>query len=313
MSERTFTKDDGATLTYAVLGSEDATRTLVCHPGGPGMSAAYFGDLCGLGSERLRVVLLNPRGTGDSSPPADDRYELEGHAADLDALRSHLGLERINLLGHSHGGFVAVVYATSYPRHLDRLVLVCTAPRFSPELRAEAEAAFEAHRDRPWYADARDAQRRRQRWEFTSRREAAALYAREARLWFAEDGPVVEAFLAEFARERPKTDALRYFNERLAPGYDLRPRLPEIAAPTLIVNGARDYFGPRISARELAAIPDSRVDIVPDSGHFPFLETPERFHAKVKAFLDLDRARRLGSPVEERLSETPALATKAGT
>jgi pimeloyl-ACP methyl ester carboxylesterase len=61
---------DGALLSYVALGDPSAGQTFVCHPGGPGMSAAYFGDLCGVGSRELRVVLLDPRGTGASSKPA---------------------------------------------------------------------------------------------------------------------------------------------------------------------------------------------------------------------------------------------------
>ena len=281
-----FVKRDGATLSYSTLGAGRAARTLVCHPGGPGMSAAYFGDLCGLGSEHLRVVLLNPRGTGGSSAPVDGRYELEAYAADLDALREHLGLDRFDLLGHSHGGFVSMVYALSYPERLSRLVLACSAPRFSPELGKEANAAFAAHRDRPWYEDALEAQRRRRAWDFTTSEEAAALYAREARLWFADDGPATDAFLRDFKSQRPDLDALRYFNERLASGYDMRPRLHEIRAPTLILNGANDLFGPRISARELAAIPSSRVVLFPGAGHWPFAETPDLFRAEVETFLE---------------------------
>lgn len=287
MEQRTFTKWDGATLSYAVVGSEDAATTLVCHPGGPGMSGAYFGDLCGLGSRDLRMIFFNPRGTGESSPPVGGRYELGDYAADLEALRSQLELQRIDLLGHSHGGFVGMVYALSYPERLGRLALVCSAPRFSSELREEAEAAFVAHRDQPWFEDAREAQRRRQAWDFTSPQEAAALYAREARLWFANEGPDTEAFLGELARQRPDLQALRYFNHRLAAAYDLRPRLGEIDAPTLVVNGGRDFFGPRISARELAAIPNSRVVLIPDAGHFVFAEAPQRFRAELEAFLGL--------------------------
>jgi pimeloyl-ACP methyl ester carboxylesterase len=283
MARKKFAKEDGSTLSYEVLGSDDAPATLVCHPGGPGLSAAYFGDLCELGSAELRVILFNPRGTGDSSSPPDGRYELEDYAADLEALRGHLGLERIDLLGHSHGGFVAMIYALSYPECLGRLALVCTAPRFSTELREEADAAFAAHRDQPWFEDAREAQRRRQAWEFSAREEAAALYAREARLWFAHHGRGTKAFLDEFARQRPDLDALRYFNDRLAGSYDLRPRLGEIEAPTLIVNGERDFFGPRISAQELAVIPHSRVALIPDAGHFVFAEAPERFRAELRS------------------------------
>jgi pimeloyl-ACP methyl ester carboxylesterase len=140
-------------------------------------------------------------------------------------LREHLWLVSFELLGHSHGGFVSLVYALSYPQRVIRLVLVCSAPRFSDELRQEASAAFAGHSGRSWYEDSLDAQRRRQGWEFTTSEEAAALYARELRLSFATDGPVADRFLHELAKQRPDLDALRYFNERLAARYDLRPRL----------------------------------------------------------------------------------------
>jgi pimeloyl-ACP methyl ester carboxylesterase len=248
------------------------------------MSGAYFGDLCGLACERMRLILLDPRGTGASSPPVDGRYELEDYAADIEAVRDHLGLNRIDLLGHSHGGFVAMLYAVSYPDRVSRLVLACSAPRFSDELRQEAEAALAAHREEPWFDDAIDAQRRRQAWDFNSREELAALYAREARLWFA-DPASAEPFLCEIRRQRPDPDALAYFNTRLAAGYDMRPRLHEIKTPTLILNGAADSFGPQVSARELSAIPDSRAVVIPNAGHFAFVEAPGRFRSELEQFL----------------------------
>jgi pimeloyl-ACP methyl ester carboxylesterase len=279
-----MTKSDGTVLSYTALGDPSALPPLVCHPGGPGMSAAYFGNLCGLGSAR-RVVLLNPRGTGGSSPPLDGRYELEKYAADIDELRAHLGAETIDLLGHSAGGFAAMTYALTYPHRLRKLVLVCTTPRFSPELREEREAAFAAHKNQPWFEDAVDAQRRRHAGEFDSAEEAAGLYAREMRLWFAGDGPAADTFLADFRNQRPDLNALRYFNQHLAADYDLRPRLHEIHAPTLIINGEADFFGPQISARDLAAIPRSRLALIPNAGHWPFTEAPDRFRAEVEAFL----------------------------
>lgn len=286
MSAQTFATRDGATLGYVALGASAAPRTLVCHPGGPGMSGAYFGDLCGLPSERVRVVLLDPRGSGASSPPVAGRYELEDYAADIDELRGHLGVERIDLLGHSHGGFVAMVYALAYPERLGRLVLACSAPRFGDELREEAEAAFAARRGKPWFEDAIDAQRRRQAWDFASRQELAALYAREARLWFADD-TAAEAFLPQLRRERPDPEALRYFNTSLAASYDMRPQLHEIRAPTLILNAAADFFGPKVSARELSAIPNSRTTIIPGAGHFAFVDAADRFRSELETFLQL--------------------------
>jgi len=84
-----LTTADGRRLAYSLAGSGPV---LVCHPGGPGFSSRYFGDLAGLAS-RFTLALLNPRGTGGSDRPDDPRaYATEDYVADLDQLRSHLGL-----------------------------------------------------------------------------------------------------------------------------------------------------------------------------------------------------------------------------
>ncbi|HYM96329.1 MAG TPA: alpha/beta hydrolase, partial [Candidatus Sulfotelmatobacter sp.] len=103
-----FATAEGLALTYRKLGHGPV---LVCHPGGPGFSSTWFGDLAGLW-ERYTLVLFNPRGTGASARPSDPRaYQIEDYVADLESLRSHLQLERMLLLGHSHGGVVAQAYA----------------------------------------------------------------------------------------------------------------------------------------------------------------------------------------------------------
>src|SRR5439155_1543152 len=124
-----FTTSDGRKLTYRKLGHGPV---LVCHPGGPGFSAVYFGDLAALW-EQYTLVLLNPRGTGGSDRPRDRRaYQVDDYVADLEELRAHLGQERMLLLGHSHGGVVAQAYAASYPGRVRRLVLASTLARFGP-------------------------------------------------------------------------------------------------------------------------------------------------------------------------------------
>ena len=263
----------GATLAYRVLGHEpeEAASVLACHPGGPGMSGRYFEGLGSRLPEGASIVLLDPRASGGSDPPADGRYELEGYAQDLEALRVHLGQERLDLLGHSHGGFVALTYALAQPDRVRRLVLACTAPRFSDELSDEAALAFARHEAAPWYPEAIEAQRARSDREYSSSEEITALYVSEMRLWFGDDAAARD-FAVLFAKERPAIEALHYFNDRVAPDMDLRPGLPRISAPTLILNGTADFFGPRVSARELAEIPGSEVVMVDGAGHFPWAD-----------------------------------------
>src|SRR3954471_22788824 len=99
----TFSSYDGTTLAYHVEGSGPV---LVCQPGGPGRASAYLGDLGGL-TRAYTVVRLDSRGTGDSDVPSDPAtYRMDALVQDLEALRAHLGLETMTLLGHSAGANV---------------------------------------------------------------------------------------------------------------------------------------------------------------------------------------------------------------
>src|SRR2546425_1710411 len=146
-----FTTGDGRKLTYRKLGHGPV---LVCHPGGPGFSADYFGDLAALW-EQFTLIMLNPRGTGASDRPRDPRaYQIDDYVDDVEELRRHLGLERMLLLGHSHGGMVAQAYAAKHPQHVHRLVLASTLPRFGPKQEAAMQRGIDKRSNQPWASDA---------------------------------------------------------------------------------------------------------------------------------------------------------------
>jgi pimeloyl-ACP methyl ester carboxylesterase len=256
---------------------------LLCHPGGPGFSALYFGELPELTAERT-LVLLDPRGTGGSERPADpSAYALEDYAADVEALREQLGLERVDLLGHSHGGFVAMTWAGTHPDRVGRLVLAATAPRFSDSIRARRQERVASHAGQPYFEDALAALQQQQGGRYADDEELAALYERAGPLLarLGEDiAPIADAL-------RPagiNSDALRHFNERIAPTMDLRPLLERIQAPTLVIAGEHDAFG--AAAEQIAAaLPDPTVVTIPAADHFAFLE-PDRRADWSRAVLD---------------------------
>src|SRR5437899_11878280 len=127
---------------------------MVCHPGGPGFSATYFGDLAALW-EQQTLIMLTPRGTGGSSRPTDRRaYAIDDYVADVEELRQHLGLERFMLPGHSHGGVVAQAYAAAFPDRVRTLVLASTLARFASEQEAAMRAGMEKRSNQAWYQDA---------------------------------------------------------------------------------------------------------------------------------------------------------------
>jgi pimeloyl-ACP methyl ester carboxylesterase len=247
---------------------------LVCHPGGPGFSAAYFGDLRELAA-RETLVLLDPRGTGASDRPSDaSAYALEDYAADVEALREQLGADRLDLLGHSHGGFAAITWAGTHPERVGRLVLASTTPRFTDSIRQTQRARVELHVDEPYFADAMAALELHHQGRYATDAELADLYRREA-LLFMPVGFDLEPMLRALEPAGTNADALHWFNERIAPTMDLRPLLARIDAPTLVISGDQDPFAS--SAAEMAEVlPNATLRIVDGADHFPFLEPDHR-------------------------------------
>jgi pimeloyl-ACP methyl ester carboxylesterase len=273
--------DDGRTLAWREVGSGPP---LLCHPGGPGCSSPYFGELPELAAERT-LLLLDPRGTGDSDRPAEpSAYDLEQYAADIEAVREQLGLERFDLLGHSHGGFVAMTWGGTYPERVGRLVLAGTAPRFTDAIRRQRSERVASHRGQPYFEDALEALQDQQAGNYESDEELVALYERAGRLLvpLGEDiTPVADAFRAADIN----ANALKHFNERIAGGMDLRPLLQRIEAPTLVLTGERDVFGGPTIEEIVELLPDPTVVTIPGADHFAFLE-PESRTSWSRAVLD---------------------------
>jgi proline-specific peptidase len=278
-----FSSRDGRRLTYRRSGSGPV---LVCHPGGPGFSSRYFADLAGLG-ERFTLALLNPRGTEGSDRPSDPRaYEINDYVSDLEELRIHLGLDRMLLLGHSHGGVVAQAYAARHPARVERLVLASTLARFQADQQQAMETAMQAKAGESWYADASAAVEAEQAGDWGSDEELAALVLREMPFYFATYGEPEREYLQILEGEIPVGDALRLFNEEIFAAFDLRPELAAITAPTFVITGEDDFITGPICSREIAdGIAGARLDVIPDCGHFVFVEQPQRFADAVTTFL----------------------------
>jgi proline iminopeptidase len=275
-----FRTHDGRTLTYR---REGAGPVLVGHPGGPGFSSNYFADLAGIG-DAFTLVLLNPRGTAGSSSPADARaYTTADYVADVEELRLHLGEETLNLLGHSHGGVIALAYAAAHPEHTARVVAADTLVRLHPD---EMEQIMLTHSSEAWYQDARLALDQEEAGEYANEDELREITRRFMPMYFAHFDERAEQYLeAHVTPERPNPDALKLFNEGIA-DWDMRPELGRIEAPTLVITGAVDFIcGPACAADIAAGIAGSKQVLIEDCGHFSFIEKPERFREEVTQFL----------------------------
>jgi len=274
-----FRTKDGRRLAYRRAG---AGPLLVVHPGGPGFSSRYLADLAGLGAGRT-LVLLDPRGTGDSDEPDDERAYVAGdYVSDLDELREHLGLEQFDLLGYSHGGVIALAYAAAHPKHVRRLIAANTLVRVHPE---EQQELMARHSDEPWYEDALWALEQEEAGEYSSPEELAEIGRRFWPMFFATFDERAAAYVGEFLLEPGNPNALKRFNEGLAE-WDMRGELGRIEAPTLVITGELDFVcGPACAEDIATGIGDARKIVLQDCGHFTFVEKRDEVRAAIEEFL----------------------------
>jgi pimeloyl-ACP methyl ester carboxylesterase len=283
-----FHAPDGTELAYHLRGEGEP---LVVLPGGPMRASAYLGDLGGLSAHR-RLVLLDLRGTGDCAAPADPAtYRCDRLVDDVEALRAHLGLERIQVLAHSAGGSLGMLYAARHPERVARLVLVTAIP-WALGLPATPEdrlAAALLRKDEPWFE--------------------GAFPAFEA--WLKGTGdfdPVLAPFFHgrwDEAAERHEAAADAQFNDEAADRYGsqgaydppaTRDALARMTAPVLVLAGELDTGPcPALARPACDAFPDAGLAVQPGAGHHPWLDDPRWFVRRVVAFLDGDRAPALPS------------------
>jgi proline iminopeptidase len=261
---------DGSELVVDADGLRRRPTLLVLH-GGPGFDQGYLRPGLGPLAADAQLVFVDLRGQGRSAPAPVETCTLEQIADDVAALCGELGIERPVVFGHSAGGFVALQLALRHPGLASGLILANTTPTLAPlddddpppslAERAGEEAATVARRlfggdFSPETGEAFG-------------RLVAPHYAGPEHLDVA--GPL-------FALTGFNPDVASHFFNRLAPQYDVRPRLGEIAVPTLVVTGSHDWVCAPIGSRVLAAgIPNSTLVVLAGAGHFSFSETPEPF------------------------------------
>jgi pimeloyl-ACP methyl ester carboxylesterase len=273
-----FDGADGTRLAYHRSGTGDP---LICVPGGPMQASAYLGDL---GGPAAQLVRLDLRGTGDSAVPADRAtYRCDRQVADVEALRAHLGLARIDLLGHSAGAAIAVLYAARHPDRVNRLVLVCPSPRVvGVEITdADRRQVAELRRDEPWFPTAFAAFERIWAGEPTDADWAGIAPFSHGR-WDAASQALVAA-----EEKQINIDAARaYYAVGAVDPDTTRAAIADLAAPVLIVAGGHDVGLPPNRAEEYAGLfRQAELAVQPGAGHFPWLDDPDRLAKTLTTFL----------------------------
>lgn len=271
-------KINGLELWYKVSGSGPVC--ILPTPGWGPSSDLYFRTLCRL--ERFfTIVYIDTRGSGRSERPTNATdYKYDQFSADLDVLRVHLRQERVWIIGHSMGGWLAMHYAIAYPDHCCGLVLLDSVVAQDAEWRKDVAARQMERRNESWYEEATRATSDPRAKE-DEKAFCAALHS-TLRFAFhdAANFKTLEAMDKSFSL--PAFKGMAASNKG---GAHLLP-LAKIKVPTLIVAGASDDRASPLQAERIhLGISGSKLIMIEKAGHFPWLEQPDRFFAAVESGL----------------------------
>jgi len=256
-------------------------RPMLLMHGGSGLDHTYFRPWLDTLSDQVQLIYYDQLGQGRSTRP--ESYEgisMATWAEEADALRASLGHEHIILLGHSFGGFIAQEYALGHDDHLDGLILCDTAPvlDYQDVIMANAQSrgtpeqvqAVIAGLSAPVADDA----------------SLQQLLTTILPLYF-------NTYVPEVGKQMD--DAIQYsaqgFNQGMGvclPTFNVLSRLGEITVPTLVMAGRHDWITPPAQGAERlhAGLPNSKLVIFEESGHFPFIEEHDKFVTTVRDWLN---------------------------
>jgi proline iminopeptidase len=255
--------------------------TLVMLHGGPGLDHAIFKPTYSALADIAQVVYLDQRGNGRSEAGPKERWTLAQWADDVRAFCETLGIEKPIVLGVSFGGTVAMAYATRYPSHPGKLILITTEAKGGSHL-----------------------ERRVALFEKFGGPEVGALARRR---FFETKGQPDEAAVAEWRRlamphytRRPRTEAmgrviirqdvLQHFTrpEGESRSFDMLADLSRIACPTLVMGGEDDPMTPIEAQIDIAAaLPRHlvRFERFSDCGHAVMADQADKGIAVIREFI----------------------------
>jgi len=268
----------GWSLFYRELGTDKGRPPVVLVHGGPGHSSLSFKNGFDFLGEQMRVIFYDQRGSGNSQIQPDPAgYTIEQLVEELEALRREVvKAEKIVVIGHSFGSALSQRYALKYPDHVEKLVLI-SGVRINNGIRS--------HFLWKWFGP--------------------ALYS------FGLGFPPADAQTADawFTHGALPDDIKRLYDPKrvdllsgmgtlsFAPwreislsmtGCDYKTGLGQLSIPTLFLYGAADarYTGKAAADEICSILPNCKSVGFDGSGHWPYLEEPEKFQKVLRDFLD---------------------------
>lgn len=254
--------------------------------GGPGLFHNYLVSSFEKLAEQYQIIFYDQRGSGKTAFPTDTAsITIENFVADLEAIRQHLKIEKMNLTGHSWGAILAINYAKQFPNNLNKLILIAPAPANTEYF----DQMFRNMQNKRKDEDIKEMVKVMSSKDFDDRKPEAVLQAIKIgdKVNLADQSKIDElyanmTFTAASANNMLLVNSImekNFFN------YNITENMNLITCPTLIVLGDLDNV-PFASAQLLQDnIQNARLEVLKSASHYPFFEAQKDFNFAIESFI----------------------------
>lgn len=280
--KETFIDSKNAKLFCRTMGKG---KPLIILHGGPGLTQDYLLPQMVKLAESNFIIFYDQRGCGKSIGEINaDTINIETFVSEIEAIRQAFHFDKISVLGHSWGGFLAMHYAISHPEHVDRLILANSMPASSEGLALFVsewmkrtapyqEELAAIHETKGFQEGDTDTIERLHRIIFRTYCYVPEK-AHELSLRMTPLASVNGAKVYEMIRQN-------VFEK----SFDLLPNLKNLNIWTLVIHGDFDPIPPVTAQSIHENIKNSKYIIMKDCGHFPYVEKPDEFFNEIREFL----------------------------
>ena len=293
-SEEGYVDAHGVLIYYTAFGKGEPL--LILH-GGPGASHDYFLPYLLPLARKNRLIFIDERGSGRSQKIENTAaYTVENMVEDAEAVRQELKLGKINLLGHSCGGVLALAYALKYQENLSHLILCSTFAstkkmnevfrRMEEKMSPELLARIKKMEKEGLYGHGKDYEKNRytQEYMIAAWGEGYFPYLYQNHPDPNYD-PVANGIMSwDVYREMWGSDGEFVIDGNLK-SVEYTDRLSTIKVPTLVNAGDNDECDPSLAREMNEKIPGSKLVIFSKSGHMTFVDQPSLFISAIDDFL----------------------------
>lgn len=271
---------DDIEIACTMVGETDPV--IVLH-GAIGLGSTYMRALDPWADE-LGLTYYDQRGSGETPLGDAQRVSFPGGVADLEGLRRGLGLDRVKLLGHSAGAYLAALYAATHPENTSSIVLLHPGPPLVPELMQRFGKQMATGRT----PAENDARRALEESEEFRRQEPLALERHELNTFlpfFRDHGTIERVSLGFTAITAANVQQGRQrMIGSLGPLDPLR-QFARISCPTLVVHAELDPIPVEWSRLLADTIPGADFAVIEGGSHFSMIEDSAKLRSTVVPWL----------------------------